>query len=61
MICPYTIGKQKTVTQFEKSGDDPDGESSQTVEIVSYELPNCPQNECGAWRDGHCGYRGAVD
>lgn len=61
MVCPYTIGKRKTVTTQQKSTDGPDEENSRTAEVVSWELMECRQSECGAWHNSRCEYKGAVE
>lgn len=57
MICPHNVKKVCTVTQ--NSSDD--GECNGAVTITKYEMLECPKEGCGAWQDGRCQYKGAVE
>ena len=62
MLCPYNLAKQKTVTQTtSEQGSYMDVPDTQTIEATTYQMQDCPQEECGAWTDGHCSYRGAIE
>ena len=57
MICPYNINQVYTVTQ--NSPDD--GECNDAVAMTKYTMLECPKEGCGAWQDGRCQYKGAVE
>lgn len=57
MICPHNVKKVCTVTQ--NSSDDV--ECNEAVTVTKYEMLECPKEGCGAWQDGRCQYKGAVE
>ena len=57
MICPHNVKKVCTVTQ--NSSDD--GECNEAVTVTKYTMLECPKEGCGAWQDGRCQYKGAVE
>lgn len=62
MVCPYNTKSSRVVEQYEKApGEGPDEESSQRITVSSWEMMECPRELCGAWQDGRCNYKGAVD
>lgn len=57
MICPHNINQVYTVSQ--NSTDD--GECNDAVTVTKYTMLECPKEGCGAWQDGRCQYKGAVE
>ena len=61
MKCPYCCDRN-TIQQIAYDYDDEGRVTVQNlVEHNDLELMDCLREECGAWRDGRCGYVGAVD
>ncbi|MPN52721.1 hypothetical protein SDC9_200383 [bioreactor metagenome] len=58
MTCPYAASR-KIITQTTFEYDE-DGNQivQQTVETNTAEFLKCEKEQCGAWRDGRCRYRG---
>lgn len=60
MKCPYAVNIQQYTQSM--NGYDEDGnlvnESTMMVEL--HPFADCLKEECAAWRDGACGYKGAV-
>ena len=62
MICPYNLAKRKSITQTtQEQGSYMDAPDTQTIEVITLEFQDCPKEECGAWKDGHCNFKGAVE
>ena len=58
MKCPY-IQKSITVEETVQDFDDNFTCTAITTETVkNIELPDCLREDCAAWNDGHCAYRG---
>ena len=58
MKCPY-IQKSITVEETAQEFDDNFNCTAITTETVkNIELPDCLREDCAAWNDGHCAYRG---
>ena len=58
MKCPYAVSRH-TVTQTTFEYDEDRAETfRQTIEKNTAEFSECPKEDCGAWQDGRCGYRG---
>ena len=58
MKCPY-IQKQVTVEETVQEFDDNFNCTAITTETVkNIELPDCLREDCAAWNDGRCAYRG---
>ena len=58
MKCPY-IQKQITLEECTQEFDDNQCCTSLTTATVkSIELPECLKENCGAWNNGRCAYRG---
>jgi hypothetical protein len=58
MKCPY-IQRQITVEETVQDFDDNFNCTAITTETVkNIELPDCLKENCGAWNDGRCAYRG---
>ena len=58
MKCPY-IQKSITVEETAQEFDDNFNCTAITTETVkNIELPDCLREDCAAWNDGRCAYRG---
>ena len=58
MKCPY-IQKQVTVEETAQEFDDNQCRTEITTKTVkNIELPDCLREDCAAWNDGRCAYRG---
>ena len=58
MKCPY-IQRQITVEETVQDFDDNFNCTAITTETVkNIELPDCLREDCAAWNDGRCAYRG---
>ena len=58
MKCPY-IQKQVTVEETAQEFDDNfNCTDITTTTVKNIELPDCLREDCAAWNDGHCAYRG---
>ena len=58
MKCPY-IQRQITVEETAQEFDDNFNCTAITTETVkNIELPDCLREDCAAWNDGRCAYRG---
>ena len=64
MICAYNV---KSKTYFRKWTQNPLEtnenvlQNGMTVEQTITELAECERENCGAWYDGKCNYKGACD
>ena len=62
MKCPYTIAEsvQQNVNLYQYSET---GNCTSHVHrlVEQHELMDCLKEECAAWQDGRCQYRGAVN
>ena len=58
MKCPYAVDR-RTVAQTSFEYDEEGVEIfRQTVEDKTASFLDCLREECGAWQDGRCQYRG---
>lgn len=58
MKCPY-IQKQVTVEETAQEFDDNQCCTNLTTTTVkNIKLPDCLREDCAAWDDGRCAYRG---
>lgn len=58
MKCPY-IQKQITVEETKQEFDDNQCCTAITTKTIkNIELPDCLKEDCAAWNDGRCTYRG---
>ena len=58
MKCPY-IQRQITVEETAQEFDDNfNCTDITTTTVKNIELPDCLREDCAAWNDGHCAYRG---
>ena len=58
MKCPY-IQKQVTVEETAQEFDDNfNCTDITTTTVKNIELPDCLREDCAAWDDGRCAYRG---
>lgn len=58
MKCPY-IQKSITVEETAQEFDDNFNCTAITTETVkNIQLPDCLREDCAAWSDGRCAYRG---
>lgn len=62
MKCPYTI-LDTVQTNTERYGFDENGNciSRRHTLVEQRDLMDCLKEECAAWQDGRCQYRGAVN
>lgn len=61
MKCPYCCDRH-TIQQVAYDYEEEGRVSVQNlIEHNTTELMDCLREECGAWKDGHCGYVGAVN
>lgn len=59
MKCPY-IQKQVTVEETAQEFDDNQCCTDITTNTIkNIELPDCLREDCAAWNDGRCAYRGS--
>lgn len=59
MKCPYAVDR-RTVSQTSFEYDEDGVEVfRQTVEDNTASFLECLREECGAWQDGRCQYRGS--
>jgi hypothetical protein len=54
MICPYAVNR---VIKTEIKYDD-EGKETESIQVQFAKFLLCAQEECGAWKDGRCAYRG---
>lgn len=58
MVCPYAVHR-KVVLQVTKEYDEEGYETSlQQIENNMAQFVECQQENCGAWQDDKCNYRG---
>lgn len=58
MKCPYAVDRHRvmqTSIDYDEEGIEI---GSQTIEHNTAAFTDCLQENCGAWRDGHCQYGG---
>lgn len=55
MKCPYNILPVIETWATVKTDKD-SGSSEITTKYTSYDMPDCLQKECGAYKDGQCNY-----
>lgn len=58
MKCPYAVTRRTTSQTIYEYSEDGEMIMQQTVDRNTAEFVDCLQESCGAWRDGHCQYRG---
>lgn len=60
MKCPY-IQKQITVEEVSQEFDENECCTAiSTKNIKNIELPECLKENCAAWQNGHCSFKGDV-
>ena len=58
MKCPY-LPKSVTAEETAQEFDDNFNCTAITTETVkNIELPDCLKENCGAWQNGHCNFKG---
>lgn len=59
MKCPYAITRIVTI-HYENHFDENDrNDFSNSTETNAAIFVNCQKENCGAWQDGKCNYKGA--
>ena len=60
MKCPYAVHR-KIVTKYEYEYDE-DGKTTEAKEVSTSQafLIDCVEDECGAWQNGKCNYKGGT-
>lgn len=62
MFCPYNTKSSRVVEQYERApGEEPDTEGYQRITLSTWEMMECPQHLCGAWQQGQCNYKDAIE
>lgn len=63
MICPYNLIRKTHFSKWEQKPletNDSVMTAGTTIEQTTFELSECMQDQCGAYFDGKCNYKGAV-
>lgn len=58
MTCPYAVNRTvvtQTTFEYDKDGNQ---EAQQTIESNAAQFVACAKENCGAWKNGGCAYRG---
>lgn len=62
MKCPYTVDQTVQINVNLYTFDESGNCTKHRHELVEQrDLMDCLREECAAWRDGRCEYRGAVN
>ena len=58
MKCPYRYGNVSQAVEYIYEYNENGEMSSCTHKLIeTHQMEQCLQEECAAWRDGHCGYK----
>ena len=55
MQCPYLYESTREINQ---TTTDPGTNDQQTITMQSFKYLECKKEDCAAWRDGWCQYKG---